>query len=306
MVIRAGIVGMSDGNGHPCSFPAIVNGYDPDAFGRLGWQVILDYLERRDPVDFGVEGLEISHIWTQDADVSRAIAKATRIPTICTELLDMLDDVDALIIARDDWRTHSSMAMPFLEAGKHVFVDKPLSLDIHELRKFTPYLRAGRLMSCAALRYAVELDGFRAICRESMPRFIEGNILVDWERYGVHLLDGIFSAIPFTVESVYSSGTESRSTILNCTDGRVIVLNCLGTTEKTFNITAYTDTRRYSHDVADNFSAFRRTLAHFADMVRNSVPPVDPDLTLNVMRTLIAGNTSRNENRVVFLDEVAV
>ena len=32
------------------------------------------------------------------------------------------------------------MAQPFLEAGLPVFIDKPLSLDISELRAFKPYL----------------------------------------------------------------------------------------------------------------------------------------------------------------------
>ena len=47
---------------------------------------------------------------------------------------NLLGKVDAVIIARDDYETHFPMSQPFLEAGLPVFVDKPLSLEISELR----------------------------------------------------------------------------------------------------------------------------------------------------------------------------
>jgi len=306
MVINAGIVGISEGNGHPYSFSAIVNGYDREKFRDVGWGVIFDYLERKDPTDFGVNDLKISCVWTPEATISRKIAEATHIPTICSTPTEMIDSVDAVIVARDDWECHASIALPFLEAEKYVFVDKPLSLDVEELRKFLPYLKNGRLMSCAALRYAVELDCYREDCRQERPKFIQGTILVDWERYGVHLLDGIFSGIDFNVESVYSSGARSRSTILNCRDGSVIALNCVGSTEKTFNISTYSSGTKASYEVVDNFTAFRRTLAQFRNMIVTGVPSVPPELTINIMKTLIAGNISKDENRVVYLDEVSI
>ena len=59
-------------------------------------------------------------------------------------------------------KLHFQMARPFLEAGLPVFVDKPLSLEVSELRAFKPYLERGQLMSCAGMRYARELDEPRA------------------------------------------------------------------------------------------------------------------------------------------------
>jgi len=306
MVINAGIVGVSEGNGHPYSFAAILNGYDREKFRNVGWEVIFDYLERKDPADFGVNDMKISCVWTPDATISQKIAAATNIPTICSTLIEMIEIVDVVIVARDDWESHASIALPFLKAGKYVFVDKPLSLSVKELREFLPYLQEGKLMSCAALRYAVELDYYREDCKRERPKFIQGTILADWERYGVHLLDGIFSGIDFNVESVYSSGAKSRSTILNCSDGSIVTLNCVGSTEKTFNFSTYSNSTKASYDVIDNFTAFRRTLAQFRNMIVTGEPSVPPDLTINIMKTLIAGNISKAEDRVVYLDEISI
>lgn len=306
MVIRAGLIGFSDGNGHPFSFSAIVNGYNPDLFKRSGWDGIYNYLERKDPSDFGIPDLSIHCVWTQDPTLTKTIAAACKIPIICGTPEEMLNQVDAVIIARDDWRSHLPLALPFLQAGKPVFIDKPLSLDLEELRQLKPYLLNGLLMSCAALRYAVELDQFREDCTREPPIFINGNILIDWERYGVHLLDGIFSAIPFDVESVYSTGDNTRSTILNCKDGSVITLSCLGVTAKTFNISSYSSSSKASYEIDDNFTAFKRTLSNFRNMIISGTPSIPPELTLNIMRTLIAGNLSKNENRLVNLNEISI
>lgn len=306
MVIRAGIIGFSEGNGHPFSFSAIANGYNPESFKASGWDGIYNYLQRKDPSDFGISGLSIHSVWTQDLELSKTIAAACKIPHISKSTEQMLEQVDAVIIARDDWQSHFDLALPFLKSGKHVFIDKPLSLDIAQLRQFKPYLLNAQLMSCAALRYAVELDQFREDCIQAPPTFISGSILVDWERYGVHLLDGIFSAIPFNVESVYSSGDTTRSTILNCKDGSVITLNCLENTAKTFNISRFSSASKASYEVDDNFSAFKRTLSNFHNMIISGKPPIPTDLTLNIMRTLIAGNLSKIENRVIPLDEITI
>src|SRR5690554_2257137 len=44
MTIRLGVIGLSDGNGHPYSWSAIVNGYDPVAMQACEFPVIPEYL----------------------------------------------------------------------------------------------------------------------------------------------------------------------------------------------------------------------------------------------------------------------
>ena len=45
LVINTGIIGLSEGNGHPFSFSAIINGYDKIELKKSGWKVIYDYLQ---------------------------------------------------------------------------------------------------------------------------------------------------------------------------------------------------------------------------------------------------------------------
>ncbi|MNU04095.1 hypothetical protein D3C72_2483740 [compost metagenome] len=41
--------------------------------------------------------------------------------------------------------------------------------------------------------------------------------------------------------------------------------------------------------IRDNFTAFRRTIGNFVELVRTGKPAIDPEDTLLVIRTLIAG-----------------
>ena len=112
--IKLGIVGINEGNGHPFSFSAIINGYDNEGMKDSGWDVIYDYLELRNASEFGFDGVEVTHAWTQDPLQTKKLAKAARIPNPVADIHDMMDEVDGVIIARDDYETHYPLAKTFL------------------------------------------------------------------------------------------------------------------------------------------------------------------------------------------------
>lgn len=288
-MIRTGVIGLSEGNGHPFSFSAIVNGYDDTGFAGAGWPVIHDYLRRQSPDCFGFDNARVTHAWTQDVGLTRTLCTACHIPTACATAEDMLGQIDALIIARDDWQCHAHMAMPFLEQGVAVFVDKPLTLDETELQAFEPYLRTGRLMSCSGLRHAVELDPLRTT---EMPtgdvRLINGTVLNGLDKYGIHLIEAVASlgrgfARPVAVTRM---NTTHESFQIQLANGVPLKLDCLGAVGKTFHLSVFGQRTHMHFDLHDNFSAFRRTLQAFFRMVSTGTPPFDPEETLAFMRLL--------------------
>jgi len=289
-MLDMGIIGVSKGNGHPFSFSAIVNGYDPEGLRRSGWDVIYDYVERRHPSEFGFDDVRISHVWTQDPDQTRLLQEACKIPHAVDDLHDLEEAVDAVILARDDYERHAAMALPLLEAGLPVFVDKPLCLDGNELRRFRPYLEEARLMSCSGLRFARELDDVRAnIESYGTLRCIQGAVVRGWVKYGIHLLEAVSNAVPSTPVAVEPGPAEHDSVAITMSDGTLFHLDALGDVPKTFHVDIWGSENRSSHRITDNFSAFRRTLWHFVEMVRTGTPPIDPEETLRMVHTLRAG-----------------
>ncbi len=305
LVKSIGIIGLSEGNGHPFSYGSIINGYSPEGLAASGWPGIYEYVRRRHASEFGLAGWTITHAWTQEPESTKKLCAACRIPHGVGDYREFLGKVDAVIIARDDYETHFQIARPFLEAGLPVFVDKPLSLDVTELRAFKPYLEKGQLMSCSGMRYARELDEPRAdLAAYGQLKLIRGAIVLSWEKYGVHLLEAILAIIPVRPVSVRMLPAEHASAVVRLDDGMLIQIDSLGECSRTFHVELFGTQRTGAFDITDNFSMFRRMLWEFAQSIRTGRPAIPPERTLEIMRVLIAGRMARNENREVLLDEI--
>jgi hypothetical protein len=194
-----------------------------------------------------------------------------------------------VIIARDDWESHATLAMPFLALGIPVFVDKPLSLDSSQLDAFLPYLHSGKLMSCSGLRYAAELDDMRLPQPATGPiQLISGAVLNGLDKYGIHLIEAVASLGPQFAHPVSISRLAARhdSFVLTLEGGLPFHLTCLGAVGKTFHLSFFGQSGHRHFDLHDNFSAFRRTLTHFFQMVRTGVPAIEPAQTLRFMHLI--------------------
>jgi predicted dehydrogenase len=305
LVKSFGIIGLSEGNGHPFSYGSIINGFSPEGLASSGWPGIYEYVRRRHPSEFGLDGWKITYAWTQDPESTKKLCAACLIPNGVENYLEFLGNVDAVIIARDDFESHFQMARPFLEAGLPVFIDKPLSLELSELRTFKPYLEKSQLMSCSGMRYARELDEPRAnLAAYGQLKLIRGAIVLSWEKYGVHLLEAILAITPAHPVSVRMLPAEHASAAVRLDDGVLIQIDALGECARTFHIELFGTERTGAFDITDNFSMFRRTLWQFAESIRTGQPAIAPDRTVEIMRVLIAGRISRKENREVLLDEI--
>ena len=291
------MIGISDGNGHPFSFSAIVNGFDEQAFARAGWPVIHDYLRARPQADFGLGPARVTHAWTQEPEVTRRLCAACGVATACGSPEEMAGAVDAVIVARDDWPSHRALAAPFLERGVPVLVDKPLSLAADDLAWFAPHLHAGRLMSSSGLRYARELDALRVPTGEwpiGMPQLVNATVLNDLAHYGVHMLDALagIGLAPGDSPVVRRLNLPHEAVSIQPAGGPPILLHCLGAVGKTFHLEIFGRESHAQFDLHDNFTAFRRLLAAFVRMVETGEPPIDPDETLAIMG-VIAGAVER-------------
>lgn len=289
MTVRLGMLGLSEGNGHPFSFAAIVNGYDPKRLRAAGWEPINAYLDVRDPIDLGFPHAQVTHAWCPEPADTAALCEATQIPNAVSAPDGMLTQVDGVMLARDDWECHWELARPFLEAGVPVFIDKPLTLDSAQLEAFDPYLRSGRVMSCSGYRFAPELDRLRPLLRDDPPLVLQGVGPRDWDHYAVHLLEPLLTLTTGQPGHVVPLKAGHDSTVVQLSDGATASVHCLGDSAPGFILNITTATSRYEIVLNDRFTAFRRLLAHFVQQVESAEPAIDPDETVAVMNTLMAG-----------------
>ncbi|WP_380675280.1 Gfo/Idh/MocA family protein [Salinigranum sp. GCM10025319] len=310
--LSLGLIGVSEGNGHPYSFSSIVNGYDDAGLADAGWDVIYDYVREKHPSELGLDGARFTHAWTQDDAETERLCAASGIPNAPDDYTDMTEAVDAVVIARDDHETHAEFARPFLDAGVPTFVDKPLSLDPDELAWMRPHLESGRLMSCSGMRYARELDTPRASIDDyGTMKLVRGTVIKDWDRYSVHMLDAIFTVVDADPVAVRAPDAPHESVAIETRDedggeGPLVQIDALGDAAMTFDVDLYGTERATRHPIRDNFRAFRRLLWEFLEQVRTGDPAIPPAETLTTMRVVIAGRRAMETGERVPLDAVEI
>jgi hypothetical protein len=292
MVTRLGIIGLSPQNGHPYSFSAIINGFNETAMQDSGWIGILRYLKKADPSEVGFKDAKITHVWTQDPNLSRSVSKACLISNIATDFREMAKDVDGVIIARDDYETHLEMARPFLEKGIPVFVDKPLTLKDSEMHFYEPFLEKGLLMSCSGLRYATELDAIRENPEKLIGKLqgVSCGVINRWGKYGIHMLDAILGIYPnLNPSRMVRHPSQGDAITIETTDGETLSIFCLGGDAPVFSMNFYGSEGMFSANISNNFGAFRRTMRHFVNQVKSGNPSIPPELTQLSMKIMTTG-----------------
>lgn len=191
MKLRLGVIGGSEGNGHPYSWSAIFNGYNAEIMKTCAYPVIPLYLGQQKWPKSQIHEAEVTHIWTQDWNLSQHISESARINNVVNSAVEMIGEVDAILLARDDAVNHVEVAAPFLEEGLPVYIDKPICLSVDELdRLYDLQQYSGQIFSCSALRYAFELQ-LSPFEREKLGNLIQVHAMVpkDWDRYAVHAIE---------------------------------------------------------------------------------------------------------------------
>lgn len=298
--IRLAMLGMVDGNGHPYSWSAILNGtVNREEMAKCPYPVIPAYLFAQPPAALGIPGARVTHIWCDDKEDARRVAKASGIETVVERPEDVLGHVDAVIIPTDKPEEHVRRARPFIEAGLPVFVDKPLVDSEEDLRQFVTWQRQGKLfMSSSCMRYSTEFAELRKGLEDLGPlRLITMTMCKSWERYGIHALEGVYPFLPpGGWRSVVNSGTSDANVLhIEHEIGAHIVLAVIADMYGAFGVMGVHGTKgSLCAKFSDTFTAFKSQLAAFVQWLRDGRSPVPMEQTVELMKIIIAGIRSRN------------
>lgn len=304
------MLGMVDGNGHPYSWSAIFNGYDAEAMADCPYPVIAKYLGEQPREALGIPGVKVTHVWTDDPAEAPRVARAALIPNVVARPEDVIDQVDAVIIATDKGHEHVARCRPFVEAGLPIFVDKPLVDSVEDLRVFRQWVvEEGRpILSGSALSYAREFLPYR----DPMPelgelRFATITTPKSWERYGIHALSAVYPILgPGFVSARHSGDAQHNVVHFRHARGVELVAAAIDDMYGGFGFLQLCGTKGSAQaSVRDTYYAFKAQLVDFVSFLRTGDPPFPWSETEELMRMVIAGLWSRNQNgREVFLAEI--
>lgn len=295
-MIKLGIIGMSEGNGHPYSWSAIINGeYDAKVMADCGFAGIPLYLKANRNT-LGIDGAKVTHIWTQDRQISEHIAAASLIDNVVENMEDMIGQVDAVLLARDDYENHKAMAKPFIDAGVPLFIDKPLAITVDDLDYFSAKSAEGKfIMSCSSMRYAAENGTARQnISSLGTIEFATAVGKKEWEKYGVHMLEALFALLddPKVVSVRHISKSKKDIVYIEFETGFVATVHLFYDITPTFQISLFGRDDWCMIEYKNWYAMFRDNMIEFIRSVRQGSPRIEFAKTENIIRTLIAAKDS--------------
>ena len=308
--LNIGILGMTEGNGHPYSWSAMFNGYDKEYMDDCPFPVIPDYLYKQPEKTFGIKDAFITHIcctgWGDRKDAEK-IAKASRIAKIVTDPAEMIGEVDAVICATDNGNEHVERCRPFLEAGIPMFIDKPLINKLEDLNTFIEWKKENkRFISSSSMRYGKELEPFyknhyelgelRYIC-QPMPKM--------FENYGIHALEQIYPLLGKGFLWIQSTGEKGRDmfAVKHSSGCMVNIVQGIGMSGAGTLIIGSAGSRYI--ETKDSYYAFKKQLDLFVRWLRTGEEPVDFSETVELMKLVIGGLESRaNGGKRIYLEDI--
>lgn len=297
-MIKIGIVGMSPGNAHPSSWSAIINGtFNSEEIVKMGYPAVADYLQAN-RATLGLPGASVTHVWTQSKEISEMIAATADIKHIVNDPGEMIANVDAVLLCRDDPENHAAMAKPFIDAGIPIFIDKPLCATKKDLNYFSAEIAKGKfIMSCSSMRYSGECMSVKSAIRYlGKIELVTGVGKKDWLKYGIHMLEGIVSVLddpkPLSVRNIGSS--DKNVVQINYENEIQVMLHLFMDLAPTMQVSFFGQDQWRMIEIKNSYAMFRDNIIEFIRSVNEGKPRLDFSKTEQIIRVMIAAEESLN------------
>lgn len=225
-----------------------------------------------------------------------------------TSVEDLTDYVDAAMVLTVDWETHSSLAIPFLEVGVPVLIDKPIAGNLAHLKALRTACKSNTdaaLFGGSAVPFH---DQFADLPRGGDDRTIYAAGYNDFFYYRVHVTDTIRSLANDDWVEVVPSAGPGTTVDIRFDNGIYATIRLDGSTENpTFGILdVAASTRAVELNVGrdtlgEMYGPYLRT---FRDVVRGERD--DTDRLLDAGSLLLAVETALETGRSVTPDSDAL
>ena len=293
--LNLGILGLSEGNGHPYSWSAIFNGYDKKKMENCGFPVIPRYLSMQKFPNDSIGEAKVTHIWTQSEELSEKIAQTCFIKNIVKNYAQMIGKVDAILLARDDAENHYIMSKPFLKEGLPIYIDKPLSFSLVDAKRILDLrIYDSQIFTCSAFKYAKEFSMSHSdFLKIGEIQSIKGYISKDWNKYSIHLIEPILNLIPNRGELLgYKKNKLGgiRNIILNYQNVKSVSISTIGDSYTIPKIEVIGKNGRITLQFKNTFESFRTSLKLFINSVIQNKKYFSEKNLLEIIKIIELGN----------------
>ncbi|RPJ00767.1 MAG: gfo/Idh/MocA family oxidoreductase [Candidatus Aminicenantes bacterium] len=295
---RIGIIGLD--TSHAPAFARTYNAPDASAEDFRGFRVVAAYPQ-------GSRDIE--------ASTSRVAGYVREMRDMGVEIVEsiaaLLGKVDFVLLTTNDGRVHLEQALPVIEAGKSLYVDKPMAASLADVIALFEAARAKKvpLFSASSLRWipgALDL-------RDGAQGPVEGADAFSWAAlepthpdlywYGIHGVEILYTVMGTGCLSVSRFRTEDTELCVGqWTDGRIGTVRGLRSSEHSYGGTVFAEKKIVCLPMGSDYVPMLKAIALF---FATGQPPVSPDETIEIYAFMSAADRSKAQGgRPVFISDV--
>lgn len=227
-------------------------------------------------------------IWGAERERTEEVAREGRIEEIVSRPEDLVGHVDLAVVVDRHGDLHAPHALPFIEHGTPVYVDKPFAIDLRECREMLAAARqSGALVtSFSALRWAPATDALA----DELPRI--GQVRAahfagpcDFESqyggpffYATHVAEIALRLVGEDVETVAARRVGKTAMVqLAWSGGATATFTYLGDAAYHFHATLFGANGMAAVEIAGGDGAYAAALWKVVDMVERGERPLSDD-----------------------------
>ena len=235
--------------------------------------------------DKKIRGVKVVAVWGETKAFAKETADAGQIPTTVSKVEDMVGMVDGVMIDHRHGKHHIPAAMPFVEAGIPVFIDKPLCCSLAEGKGFLRHAKAKRVpvTSFSSIPTQKAFINFRdEVAKMGSVRAGVSSGPVDLKSkyggiffYGIHQVDAVIELFGMDVtHAELRRQGDSGIGILYYKDGKIVTLN-LVKGGSTFNFLAYGEKGVLWCKPERDRTAYLASTKKWIDMIKTGQEPIE-------------------------------
>ncbi len=223
---------------------------------------------------------------------------------VAAEIEDMADKVDIGFIQSCNWDKHLEYAMPFINAGTPVFIDKPVVGSYKDCLKLRELIKNGaRVYGASAIRHADEIREFLAKDKEEVGEILSVYCTsgINEFDYTIHVVETIAQIVgakavkgKFVNSATSTDGVECDTFAIEFENG----VNGFYTNRKggwmPFHTTIVTTKGTYMFNASSNF--YKNLLEEvYKEIAEGKSELADIESIINCCEVMICAKKSRDE-----------
>ena len=226
-----------------------------------------------------------------DDESTSAIVKETGVEFVAHNVEDFFDRVDAIAITNRKGSLHSQYALPFIDKGIPVFIDKPLTSNLAEAKELMARVAASgcKAMGGSGCKYPEEIKEIRQFVtelrqkNEFMGASMNFTVMLDSPYDGIyfyapHLVEMCLAAFGYDPKAVHAVRTGDCMIVIVQYEKDAISLH-FNRSSKEYSCLIYgaNENRTFNIDISNIYA---QEAEYFAEMIQGKSPAFSEDVLL--------------------------